>query len=305
MKTLTWTALCCLCVVSRAAAQNYENSPHVEGNSATVRVYYDQRVNTTNVKKDVFVYNGPKADEVLAAVRRIVNEQQAELSTLASKDDARALRSDLLTKLQEHFDSQPDVIASLKVLLDERGPEHIGYCDLSVGFSNVLIGGPGMGGSTSLGGSLDMLETGPLRHALGVRIGFEALKRDESSRDPDSFAIGEPSERLSFHGWIEPSYEVWWLGKHVSLQLGLLLGAQVFDAGAGARPFVTYGVSLAPEARIGPEDGTGIRIGVQYRIASMTRPDFDFRGFSRIDNPERTLQHVLLVYAGMYFGLFS
>jgi hypothetical protein len=294
-----------LCFVSQTSAQSYENSPHVEGDSASVRVYYDQRVNTTNVKKDVFVYNGPKADEVLAAVRGIVNEQQAKLATLVSKDDVNTLRGDLLALLQDQFDSQPDIIASLRALLDAYAPVHVGYWDIGVGLSNVLAGGPGLGGGGRIGGYLDMLTTGPLRHALGVRVGFEVLERDEISRQPDGRVLGQPSDRLSFHGWLEPGYEVWWLGKHVSLQLSLLLGAQAFEAGSGSRPFITYGATLAPEARIGPEDGTGIRIGVQYRIASMTRPVFDFQGLMPSLTPERTVQHVLLVYAGMYFSVFG
>ena len=295
--------LLCLLIASQARAQSYENSPHVEGDSASVKVYYDQRVNTTNVKKEVFVYNGPKADEVLAAVRSIVSEQQEELATLVSKDDVETLRADLLRQLNHRFDSQPDVMASLQVLLDAREPEHRGYWDVSVGFSSVFAGGPGMGGNGRVGGSLDMLTIGEFRQSFGVRLGLEVLKRDRWSRAPGGREL-DPDDPLAFHGWIEPGYEVWWLGKHVGVQVGLLLGAQKLDAG-NSSPHVTYGFTLAPQVHLGPEDGTGVRLGVQWRMASMTRPVFDFQWALLSQNPERTVQHVVLIYAGMYFGLFS
>lgn len=308
MKAAAWAVLSIVYVVSRggpAHAQSYENSPHVEGDSATVRVYYDQRVNTTNVKKDVFIYNGPKADEVLAAVRRIVSEQQTQLATLVDKDDVDALRGDLLRQLQYHFDSQPDVIASLKQLLDEH-VQHIGTLDIAVGLSYVLAGGPGTGGSGRLGGYLDMLTTGPLRHAFGVHLGFEALGRANPNRDPDGIVLVVSDDRMSYHGWVEPGYEVSWLGKHVSLQFGLLLGAQRLESNSSREAFaITYGSSLGVEARIGHEDGTGVRIGVQYRIASMTRPDLRFHALGPGHTSERNVQHTLVLYAGMYFGLFG
>lgn len=300
-------ALCLsLWCLSGASAQSYQNSPHVEGDSASVRVYYDQRVNTTNVKKDVFIYNGPKADEVLAAVRRIVSEQRAELATLVKRDDVDTLRSDLLRQLNDHFDSQPDVIASLRTLLDARAPEHLGYWDVSVGLSTALAGGPGMGGTGRVGGSLDMLTLGAFRQSLALRLGFEVLKRSSANRHPDGRELREPDDRLSFHGWIEPGYEARWLGRHVSVHLGFLLGAQTIEAPIGAGPFVTYGITLAPEVHLGPEDRTGVRLGVQWRVASMTRPVFELQGrLGPSQTPERNLQHMLLVYAGMYFGLFS
>ena len=301
MKTF---GLVCLLIASGAHAQSYQNSPHVEGDSASVRVYYDQRVNTTNVKKDVFIYNGPKADEVLAAVRSIVNEQQEELATLVRKDDVDTLRADLLRQLNQRFDSQPDVIESLQKLLEARTPEHRGYWDVSVGFSSVFAGGPALGGNGRLGGSLDMLTLGEFRQSFGVRLGFEVLKRDRWSRPPEGGPELDLYDRLAYHTWIEPGYEVWWLGKHVGVQLGFVLGAQMFDAENG-RPYVTYGFTLAPQVHLGPEDGAGVRLGVQWRMASMTRPVFDFQGLEVDQTPERTLQHTLLVYAGMYFGLFS
>jgi hypothetical protein len=162
-----------------------------------------------------------------------------------------------------------------------------------------------MGGSGRVGGSLHVLTLGDFRQSLGVRVGLEVLKRDAWERNPASGDISEAYyDRLAFHGWLEPGYEVWWLGKHIGMQLGLLLGAQMFEAGNGS-PYVTYGFTLGPQAHLGPEDGTGVRVGVQWRVASMTRPVLEFQGFDLKPTPERNLQHMLLVYAGMYFGLFS
>jgi hypothetical protein len=277
-----------------ARAQTYQNSPHVDGNDASVRVYYDQRVNNTQVKKDVFIYKGPKTEQVLAAVRTILAEREAELAQLVNKDDVKALREDVLAQLEKHFNDQPDLLTVIKQQLSRPPLKHKGYWDVNVGITAVATGGPGLGGSGQLGGHLDVLTLGAFRHSLGLALGFEVLDREERSRIPAGEEL-DPDSRLAFHGWAAPGYEVWWLSQHLSLQLSLLIGAQAFEAGSGSSgPRVTYGGAIGPVLHIGDAQGSGANIGISWRIESMTRPVFQFEGFGRSATPERTLQHVVM-----------
>jgi hypothetical protein len=155
-----------------------------------------------------------------------------------------------------------------------------------------------------LAGQLDVLQPGIFRQALGVRIGFEVLDRSQFTPSP-THPMLDQVDRLSFHGWLEPGYEIYWFKGHVALQASALLGAQTFDAGIGAGPRIAYGIAVAPELRIGASNGTGVSIGIKYRAASMTRPVFPYEGFETHAKPERALQHFLLLYAGMYFSFFG
>jgi hypothetical protein len=183
--------------------------------------------------------------------------------------------------------------------------KHRGYWSMAVGLSSVVAGGPGLGGNVQLGGHLDVLQPGTLRQSLGIRIGFEVLERSQYTPSPLSPTLDE-SERLSFHGWVEPGYEIYWFKGHVALQASALIGTQAFEAGLGGRPYIAYGVAVAPELRIGASNGSGFSIGIKYRAASMTRPVFPFDGaLAPRQRPERALQHFLLLYAGMYFSFFG
>lgn len=289
---------------AEAGAQSYQNSPHVEGDAARVRVYYDQRVRNTQVKKEVFVYQGPRTEEVLAAVRQILTDQDSKLARLVSQDDVRSLRADMLKQLHQHFSDQPDIIASIKQILAKSPKRHRGHWDLGVGVSGVIAGGAGLGGHGLLSAHLDVHAADGFRYAIGLQLGFEVLDRVAYTRTPAGAEIDETS-RISFHGWGAPSFQAWWLSKHVSLQFSALLGAQAFEAGLGARPYVTYGAALTPEVHIGQADATGANIGLSWRVQSMTRPVFEFKGLQPAPTPERTWQHVLMLYAGMYFGLLD
>jgi hypothetical protein len=173
-----------------------------------------------------------------------------------------------------------------------------------VGVSSVFAGGPGLGGNVQLDGHLNVLEPNAYRQSIGLRAGFEAINRAEYTPSPLRPTLGE-NDRLSFHGWAEPGYELFWIKAHLAFQASLLLGAQSFEAGRGDRLHVTYGAALATELRIGPSEGTGVDVGIKWRMASMTRPVFPYDVLQLHDRPERSLQHVLLLYAGMYFSIFG
>ena len=290
-------------VAAACWAQSYQSSPHVEGDGANVRVYYDQRVHHTHVKKELFVYKGPKTEDVLSAVQRIVDQRQGELERLIDKDDMQALRAELLEQLDQQFRAQPDVLAAIRRLAPVPSQQR-GHWGLAAGLSGVVAGGAGLGGAAQLDGYLHIPQPGSFRHAVGIRAGFEVLKRSQHTPSPTAATLGETS-RVSYHGWLEPGYELFWLKGHLALQLSLLLGAQVFEWGVGHDPYVTFGVGVAPELRLGPNDGTGVSIGLKYRASSMTVPVFPFDALETVAQPERALQHLLLLYAGMYFSIFG
>lgn len=295
-----------LCATSHASAQSYVSSPHVEGDGATVRVYYDQKVNHTHVKKEVFVYQGPKTEDVLSAVQQIVNQRQAELDELVNKDDMKSLRNEVLAQLHRQFREQPDVMAAIRRLAPIPA-RHRGHWSIAAGLSTVVAGGPGLGGNIQLDGHLNVLQPGTFRQSLGLRVGLEVLERSQYSPGGLTETLGE-TYRLSFHGWLEPGYEIFWFKGHLALQISALIGAQTFEEGVGDRYTVAYGVALAPELRIGSSNGTGVSIGVKYRAASMTRPVFPFESPSPLmprQQAEHALQHFVLLYAGMYFSLFG
>jgi hypothetical protein len=268
-------------------------------------VYYDQRVEHTHVKKEVFVYQGPKADDVLSAVQQIVNERQAQLDELAGRDDIHRLRDEVLVQLDRKFREQPDVLLAIRQLAPAP-TKHSGHWSLAVGMSSVIAGGPGLGGNIQLGGHRDVLQRGAFRQALGLRVGFEVLARSQYTPSPNDPTLDE-TDRLSFHGWLEPGYELYWFEGHLAMQASALVGAQKFESGVGDRFYIAYGIAIAPELRIGASDGTGVSLGIKYRVASMTRPVFPYEGGAVIprQQPERALQHFLLLYAGMYFSFFG
>lgn len=285
---------------SAVRAQSYTSSPHVVGDGASVRVYYDQKVNHTHVKKEVFVYQGPKTEDVLSAIRQIVDARQSDL---IDKDDMKALRDEVIAQLHHQFRQQPDVLAAIRQLAPAPA-RHCGHWSFALGLSSIIAGGPGLGGHVQAGGHLDVSETATFRQAIGVRLGLEILERTQYTPGGLNTSLGG-EDRRSSHGWIEPTYELYWLKGHLALQVSALLGAQTFEAGVGDRYTISYGLALAPELRIGTSNGTGVSIGIKYRAASMTRPVFPYEGFVVPDHPERALQHFILLYAGMYFGFFG
>lgn len=152
-------------------------------------------------------------------------------------------------------------------------------------------------------GHLNVSQPGTFRHSLGVLLGFEVLERSQFTPAPLGPTLGEDN-RLSFHGWLEPGYELYWFEGHLAMQVSALIGAQTFEPGHAARPYIAYGLALASELRVGASDGSGVNIGIKYRAASMTRPVFPYDAFV-LQGPERALQHFVLLYAGMYFSFFG
>lgn len=313
------------------AAAQHVNSPHVEGDNASVSVVYHQEV-THRTEKRV-VYEGPSVDRVRRVLETVLSERMADLTLAIQSGDDQKLLSSIQLEMNRRFANSHEILAAMNRAftrafddiraridavqadtdwivdtLQDKQPRRA-YVGLTGLWTGVTASPGNFGSGGHVRGDVYVFVAGgaKLRHMIGFAAAYELFSREELLLDPKGAAL-ERTPIASHHIWSQPGYEVWWFMQQ-SIQLafrgGLALGAQRFSSGRAADWALAIGPALATECRFAVWDRIGGRVGLEWSPQSVLEPVYAFRGFEADASGVREWQHYVRAYVGIYVGFGS